>query len=227
VTDPVAPDAAANAYLQELHALAPDNRRVVDKMPGNYRYVWLIALLFPKARIIHCVRDPRDIGLSIFTFRFHGEHGYAHDLADLGWTIAEQLKSMEHWKQALPGAILTLPLTSWIEDFDGALARVLAHVGLLHNGLAPEISATGRAAQGADARGGGAYVRGTHFELGAEQIAEMRRTTEAQRIGDFRNGPIGVLRRRQEFMAKLQASQAHPFGRRHFRMAKQQVKVAQ
>ena len=44
--------------------------------------------MLPGARIIHCVRDPRDIGLSIFTFRFHGHHGYAHDLADLGWTIA-------------------------------------------------------------------------------------------------------------------------------------------
>ena len=57
-----------------------DKARIVDKMPGNYLYVWLIALLFPKAKIIHCVRDPRDIGFSIFTFRFHGEHGYAHDL---------------------------------------------------------------------------------------------------------------------------------------------------
>jgi integrase len=32
----------------------------------------------------------RVVGLSIFTFRFHGHHGYAHDLADLGWTIAQQ-----------------------------------------------------------------------------------------------------------------------------------------
>ncbi len=83
-------DAEAETYLQELRALAPDKSRIVDKMPGNYLYVWLIALLFPKAKIIHCVRDPRDIGFSIFTFRFHGEHGYAHDLADLGWMIGEQ-----------------------------------------------------------------------------------------------------------------------------------------
>ena len=49
-------------------------------MPGNYLYLGLVGLMLPGARIIHCVRDPRDIGLSIFTFRFHGEHGYAHDL---------------------------------------------------------------------------------------------------------------------------------------------------
>ena len=53
-------DAEAEAYLKELHALAPDKARIVDKMPGNYLYVWLIALLFPQAKIIHCAaRSPR------------------------------------------------------------------------------------------------------------------------------------------------------------------------
>jgi Flp pilus assembly protein TadD len=123
-------DAAAGAYLADLHALAPGAARVVDKMPGNWRHAWLIALLFPAARIIHCVRDPRDIGYSIFTFRFHGAHGYAHDLADLGWTIGEQHRLMAHWRATLPTPILTLRLNDWIEDFDATLARVLGFLDL-------------------------------------------------------------------------------------------------
>jgi len=128
--DQVTLDAEAEVYLRELHALAPDKSRIVDKMPGNYFYVWLIALLFPKAKIIHCVRDPRDIGLSIFTFRFHGEHGYAHDLRDLGWMIGEQSRLMKHWKAASPLPILTLRLDDWVADFDATLARVLGFVDL-------------------------------------------------------------------------------------------------
>lgn len=123
-------DAEAAAYLKEMHALAPDKVRIVDKMPGNYLHVWLIGLLFPRARIIHCVRDPRDIGLSIFTFRFHGIHGYAHDLADLGWMIGEQDRLMTHWKGAPPVPILTLRLDEWVRDFDATLARVLGFVDL-------------------------------------------------------------------------------------------------
>jgi hypothetical protein len=123
-------DTAAEQYLMELHALAPDAARIVDKMPGNYLHLGLVGLLLPGAKIIHCERDPRDIGLSIFTFRFHGEHGYAHDLGDLGWTIAQQERLMAHWKQVLPGRILTVNLADWITDFDATLARVLAHVGL-------------------------------------------------------------------------------------------------
>ncbi len=75
-------DAAAQAYLAQLRALAPDKARIVDKMPGNFLHLGLVgADAARRAKIIHCVRDPRDIGLSIFTFRFHGQHGYAHDLA--------------------------------------------------------------------------------------------------------------------------------------------------
>ena len=128
--DPATLDAEAEAYLRDLHALAPDKTRIVDKMPGNYAQVWLIALLFPKAKIIHCTRDPRDIGFSIFTFRFHGEHGYAHDLADLGWSIGEQERTMRHWKTALPLPVLTLRLDDWVKNFDATLARVLAFVDL-------------------------------------------------------------------------------------------------
>ena len=121
---------AAEAYLAELHALAPDASRIVDKMPGNYRNLGLVGRLLPGAKIIHCVRDPRDIGLSIFTFRFHGVHGYAHDLADLGWTIAQQERLMAHWRDVLPNPVLIIRLSDWVYDFDATLSRVLAHLDL-------------------------------------------------------------------------------------------------
>ena len=123
-------DRAAGDYLAALHALAPDKARVVDKMPGNFLHLGLVELMFPGARIIHCARDPRDIGLSIFTYRFQGHHAYAHDLADLGWYIGEHDRLMAHWKRSLPAPILTVKLADWIEDFDATLARVLGHLNL-------------------------------------------------------------------------------------------------
>jgi Tfp pilus assembly protein PilF len=123
-------DAAAESYLRDLKALAPDNTRIIDKMPGNFNYLGLVGLMLPGAKIIHCRRDPRDVGLSIFTFRFHGAHGYAHDLGDLGWYIGQHDRLMAHWKQALPNPILDVWLADWVEDFEGTLARVLAHVDL-------------------------------------------------------------------------------------------------
>jgi tetratricopeptide (TPR) repeat protein len=123
-------DAAAEAYLAELHALAPQATRIVDKMPGNFNYLGLAALLLPCARIIHRVRDPRDIGFSIFTFRFYGYHPYAHDLADLGWYIGEYKRVMAHWQEALPNPIRNIELRCWVDDFAGTLHRVLEFLEL-------------------------------------------------------------------------------------------------
>jgi tetratricopeptide (TPR) repeat protein len=128
--DQPALDEAAAAYLAELHALAPEAKRVVDKMPGNFSYLGLAALMLPGARIIHCVRDPRDIGLSIFTFRFYGYHPYAHHLGDLGWYIAQHDRLMAHWREVLPNPILTLRLGDWVADFPGTLQRVLDFLDL-------------------------------------------------------------------------------------------------
>jgi tetratricopeptide (TPR) repeat protein len=123
-------DAEATPYLRELHATAPGAARIVDKMPGNFRYLGLASLMLPGARVIACDRDPRDIGLSIFTYRFYGMHPYAHDLADLGWYIAQQRRLMAHWRAALPNPILTVRLADWVEDFPGTLRRVLDFLGL-------------------------------------------------------------------------------------------------
>jgi tetratricopeptide (TPR) repeat protein len=126
-------DAAADRYLRELHALDPGARRIVDKMPGNFRHLGPMALLLPGARVIACDRDPRDIGLSIFTFRFYGSHGYAHDLADLGWYIGQHRRLMAHWRAVLPNPIMTVHLRDWVEDFSGTLRRVLDFLELAYD----------------------------------------------------------------------------------------------
>jgi tetratricopeptide (TPR) repeat protein len=123
-------DEASANFLAELHALAPAARFVVDKMPGNALHLGALATLLPGARIIHCVRDPRDIALSIFQLRFFGYHPYAHDLADLGWYIGEHERLMAHWHEVLPRPMLKVALSDWVNDFAGTLARVLDFAGL-------------------------------------------------------------------------------------------------
>ena len=60
-------------YLVLFTTLSPEASRIVDKMPHNFQLIGLIALLFPKARIIHCRRDAIDTCLSCFTTSFQRE----------------------------------------------------------------------------------------------------------------------------------------------------------
>jgi Flp pilus assembly protein TadD len=124
---------AGEKYLAELRALAPDARYITDKMPGNARHLGFISLLLPGSKIIHCRRDPRDIGISIFQHRFFGHHPYAHDLSDLGWTIGQHERLMAHWRAVLPVPMIEVALEDWIADFSGTLARLLDFLGLPHD----------------------------------------------------------------------------------------------
>ena len=54
----------AGRHLHALEALDGSAGRVVDKMPENTLYLGLIAMLFPRAKLIHCRRDVRDVALS-------------------------------------------------------------------------------------------------------------------------------------------------------------------
>ncbi len=121
---------AAGCYLRSLHDVAPDARIVLDKMPDNFTHLGFIATLLPGARVICCTRDLRDVGASIFQQRFLGHHPYAHDLADLGWTMARHQHLLAHWRRVLSIPMLELDHADWIADFEATLRRVLAFLDL-------------------------------------------------------------------------------------------------
>ena len=60
----------ASQHLSRLSAIDNSADRVVDKMPENTLYLGLIAALFPRARLIHCRRDVRDVALSCWMTHF-------------------------------------------------------------------------------------------------------------------------------------------------------------
>lgn len=128
--DAPALEAAAAEYLAALHALAPGAAVILDKMPDNFFHLGFIGTLLPGARVICCTRDLRDVGASIFQHGFLGYHPYAHDLADLGWAMAQHQRLLRHWRTALTRPMLVVDHSDWVTDFDATLRRVLEFIGL-------------------------------------------------------------------------------------------------
>ena len=103
-------DQIAQTYLDHLMRLATDERYVINKMPGNFLNLGFISILFPKARIIHCMRDPLDTCLSCYFNEFlSGGHGYAYRLDDLGYYYRYYERLMQHWHKVLDTPILNVP----------------------------------------------------------------------------------------------------------------------
>ncbi|HEY4030872.1 MAG TPA: sulfotransferase [Caulobacteraceae bacterium] len=119
------------AYLAGLPPRSPGQTRLTDKTLLNIEYVGLIHLCLPGARIISCLRDPRDVCLSCFASRFSEGHDYAYDLAELGryWRAYDRL--MDHWRKVLPaGRLFEIPYEALVGDVDAWSRRLIAHCGL-------------------------------------------------------------------------------------------------
>ena len=88
-------------YHSKIMGESGSATHVTDKMPHNFRFLGLIELLFPDARIIHCTRNAVDTCLSIYFQPFTSAHSYARDLHDLGKYYCEYRRLMTHWKETI------------------------------------------------------------------------------------------------------------------------------
>jgi tetratricopeptide (TPR) repeat protein len=123
------------SYLQAVRRRAPGAERITDKMPLNFLYAGLISLTLPNARIIHTVRDPRDVALSCFSILFtKGQLEFTYDLAELGRYIRAYQGLMGHWRKVLPrGVMLELKYEEIVNGLEAQARCIVAHCGLPWN----------------------------------------------------------------------------------------------
>ena len=86
----------AALVLQKLNL----NILIID--PRNFMWLGYIKLIFPNAKIIHCVRNPLDNCLSLYKNFFVGGVDFSFDLTELGQYYKLYLDLMEFWKKLLP-----------------------------------------------------------------------------------------------------------------------------
>ncbi|MGH7111807.1 MAG: sulfotransferase family protein, partial [Stellaceae bacterium] len=121
----------AREYLALLRRLAPGAARVTDKMPANFRWLGLIHLTVPQARIIHCRRDPIDTCLSNYFAYFSRLHPHSCDRADLVFYYREYLRLMAHWRTVLPPErYLEIDYEELVADRERMTRRLIAFTGL-------------------------------------------------------------------------------------------------
>ncbi|HFD80779.1 MAG TPA: tetratricopeptide repeat protein [Gammaproteobacteria bacterium] len=94
-------DATATEYLERLTKLAPTAERITDKQMLNFLNLGLIALMFPRARVIHCTREPMDTCLSCYFLEFAEANEFTYELATLGRFHRQHERLMDHWKSVL------------------------------------------------------------------------------------------------------------------------------
>ncbi len=118
-------------YTERLLQRAPDARHVTDKLLGNYNRIGLIRLALPNAVLVHCVRNPIDCCLSIYTNSFAEPLEHANDLGRLGRHYRRYHALMAHWRAVLPeGTILDVPYEDMAREPESGARRLIAHCRL-------------------------------------------------------------------------------------------------
>ncbi len=120
-------------YLQVLEKYSNKALRVTDKDPGNFHRIGLIKSLFPKARIIHCQRNPLDTCTSIFFNYFIKGNEYTFDLEELGKYYLDYQRLMTHWNKLFPEDILNIQYESLVNQQLEYSQKIIAHTGLPWN----------------------------------------------------------------------------------------------
>ena len=120
----------AQGYLDVLSARSGAAAKVVDKMPQNFLHLGLAALLFPKAVIVHCVRDPLDTCLSNFFQVFPAGIDFAYDLSDLGHYFRNYQRLMAHWGTLLGAQLVTVCYEELVSGPEKVLRPLLEAVRL-------------------------------------------------------------------------------------------------
>ena len=123
-------DRAAASHLERLRAIGGEAARVTDKMPYNFRHLGLISLLFPDARIIHCLRDPMDTCMSCYFQGFRAGNSQTFDLGHLGAFYVQYDRLMRHWRRVLDIPVLEIRYEDHVAEPERTCREMLAFLDL-------------------------------------------------------------------------------------------------
>jgi tetratricopeptide (TPR) repeat protein len=119
-------------YLNEAKrhgAITPGKRWFTDKMPLNETHLGLIHLLFPQAPIIHLIRHPLDIMVSVHSNGLTHGFNCASALDTAASHLALTAGLVKHYREVLPLNYLQVRYEDLVDDLPGQAARLLSFVG--------------------------------------------------------------------------------------------------
>jgi tetratricopeptide (TPR) repeat protein len=119
----------AAKHLDALRSLNESALRVVDKMPDNYLYLGLLAVLFSKAKFIHCRRDLRDVAVSCWMTNFRHVR-WASDTEDIARRFHDYQRLMVHWRRVLPARLLEVDYEETVADLEENARRLMSWCAL-------------------------------------------------------------------------------------------------
>jgi len=115
--------------LRQLDVVGGEAAWFTDKMPLNETHLGLIALMFPRAPLIHVLRHPLDVVLSVFGNNL--THGFfcAYRLETAARHYALTMDLVEHYRREMALRYLPVRYEDIVDDPESSVRRMLDFIG--------------------------------------------------------------------------------------------------
>ncbi|MCW5645663.1 MAG: sulfotransferase [Sphingopyxis sp.] len=102
----------------------------IDKLPNNWRYVPLIRLILPNAKIIDARRHPLDCCWSNFRQHYAKGQAFSYGLTDMGAYYRDYVRLMAHIDAVQPGRVHRVIHEALLDDPEAQVRAMLSYLDL-------------------------------------------------------------------------------------------------
>ncbi len=117
-------------YIEFIKSFNTKNIKIIDKTLTNFWYLGFIKIIFPKAKIIHVSRNPKDNCLSIFENLFDYPEGWNYDQKELAEYYLIYKDLMEFWNNIFRDSILNVRYEDVILDTEKKIKELISFCDL-------------------------------------------------------------------------------------------------
>lgn len=118
-------------YFEKINAKKKECTHYTDKMPVNYKLIGFVKHAMPYAKIIHCVRDPRDVFVSILKNYFGKlQMSYAYSPKKLIHNLNLYIEYMQFWKKLYGNWIYDLEYEKLVANPEAEIKKLLEFCNL-------------------------------------------------------------------------------------------------
>lgn len=103
----------------------------IDKTPNNFRYVDIIRILFPNARIIYCRRNLRDTAISIYSQFFENpDNAFSNSFSNIESYAAGARRLIAHWQKESRVPIYVCDYEKLVGDPHSEIEKIETYIGI-------------------------------------------------------------------------------------------------
>jgi hypothetical protein len=125
--------ARADEYLNLLERDRGGARFVTHTRPRDFVHLGFYSMLFPRARIVHCIRDPMDTCFSVYRQNFDRGYEFAYRLEEIADYYRFYRLMMAHWRSVLPAPIFHVRYEELVEAQERVTRDLINHCALSWN----------------------------------------------------------------------------------------------